>query len=156
MQRSKAKAASAAKQARSGDGGGAGRAGPTIVKIPGSSYCIDSTEVSFADYRASLAVADVSAPLRPGCAWNTSFEIMSEVIGEPKNHPIRGVDWCDAVAYCEWAGKRLCGRIGGGSVTYDEFADAIRASACAAAPPESGRAAMPAWNALRAAKHRPR
>ena len=29
--------------------------------------------------------------------------------------PAVDVDWCDAYAFCSWAGKRLCGKIGGGS-----------------------------------------
>ncbi len=34
------------------------------------------------------------------------------------------VDFCDADAYCKWAGKRLCGRIGGGAtLTADESID---------------------------------
>ena len=106
-----------------GGGGCPGRAGPTMVAVPGSNYCIDSTEVTFKDYRAFLAAADASAPQHPGCGWNTSFEVMSEVAGEPDNRPVRGVDWCDAVAYCQWAGKRLCGRIGGGSAPLDDLAD---------------------------------
>jgi hypothetical protein len=27
-------------------------------------------------------------------------------------------DWCDARAYCAWAGKRLCGGIGGGTIDF--------------------------------------
>jgi hypothetical protein len=37
----------------------------------------------------------------------------------PKETPDRVLmcaDWCDAVAYCKWAGKHLCGKIGGGGV----------------------------------------
>lgn len=107
-----------------GDGGCSGRAGPAMVLVPGSDYCIDSTEVTFKDYRAFLAAANASAPQHPGCTWNTSFAVMSDVVAEPDDHPIRGVDWCDAVAYCEWAGKRLCGRVGGGSAAFGELANA--------------------------------
>ena len=28
------------------------------------------------------------------------------------------MDWCDAFAYCQGVGKRLCGKIGGGSADY--------------------------------------
>ncbi len=34
------------------------------------------------------------------------------------------VDWCDAYAYCQAVGKRLCGKIGGGMNNYDDYANA--------------------------------
>ena len=37
--------------------------------------------------------------------------------------PVATVDWCDAYAYCKGVGKRLCGKIGGGSVDYNTGGD---------------------------------
>src|SRR5260370_40886093 len=34
----------------------------------------------------------------------------------PGTWPRTSVDWCDALAYCTWAGKHLCGKIGGGPI----------------------------------------
>jgi formylglycine-generating enzyme required for sulfatase activity len=36
------------------------------------------------------------------------------------------VAWCNAIAYCEGVGKRLCGKIGGGPTPYDKAADATQ------------------------------
>ncbi|MBI2391242.1 MAG: SUMF1/EgtB/PvdO family nonheme iron enzyme [Deltaproteobacteria bacterium] len=108
-------------------------AGPcTGVSIPttGGSYCIDATEVTNAQYGAFLAKADVCA--QPSfCAWNTSFVPASAwpAPSEKASHPVTYVDWCDAYAYCASVGKRLCGRIGGGSNPVDAFNNA-NASQC--------------------------
>jgi len=42
------------------------------------------------------------------------------------------VDWCDAWAYCRWAGKALCGQVDGDAVPYEDFAASTNAwySAC--------------------------
>jgi len=40
------------------------------------------------------------------------------------NQPQVCVDWCDAYAYCAGVGKRLCGKIGGGTNAYADVANA--------------------------------
>ena len=40
------------------------------------------------------------------------------------NQPQVCVDWCDAYAYCAGVGKRLCGKIGGGTNLYADYANA--------------------------------
>jgi formylglycine-generating enzyme required for sulfatase activity len=54
------------------------------------------------------------------CSWNTSYYDTS-VAMNPDNYPISNVDWCDANAYCAWAGKHLCGKIGGGAIAYADL-----------------------------------
>ena len=128
--------------AGSGAAGGGGAkscgasAGPAMIAVPspgGGTYCIDRTEVTQAQYAEFLAAPKMS----PGsenadCADNKSYQPVAEassyepatciagVSWTPKTTPERPVvciDWCDAYAYCKWAGKRLCGRIGGGPIS---------------------------------------
>jgi formylglycine-generating enzyme required for sulfatase activity len=95
-----------------------GTAGPKGVRV--GSYCIDATEVTGAQYNLFLAAAATGgAPTQPSfCAWNTSFEPCVEGANKPPELPATCIDWCDAWAFCAWAGKRLCGRIGGGSAPF--------------------------------------
>lgn len=111
-----------------GDGtcpSGAGDAGlgPEMVRLP-EGFCIDKTEVTRAQYQAWLATSP-EAPKQtaecsenddftPACAWPPAGEA---------NLPVVCVDWCDAKAFCEAAGKRLCGRIGGGAVSFEKYDD---------------------------------
>jgi formylglycine-generating enzyme required for sulfatase activity len=91
-----------------------------MIAIPAAPpYCIDSTEVTFADYAKFVTAkgSDTSGQIAL-CTANTSYA--PSIVGSG-NIPVRSVDWCDAVAYCTWAGKRLCGKIGGGSVPQSDF-----------------------------------
>jgi formylglycine-generating enzyme len=103
-----------------GDGACGGIHGATLLRVGSgaSSFCIDPTEVTLRDYRLFLAAADAGATIvqPPECSWNTSFGGANTL---DQFYPVTGVDWCDAYAYCAWAGKHLCGEIGGGPVPYD-------------------------------------
>ena len=101
--------------------------GPSMVKIPdlaGGTYCIDSTEVTRAQYAAFLATNPPSSGQPPECSWNTDLEPENWNPSTADDRPVGGVDWCDAVAFCAWAGKRLCGKIGGGPVDMSSDDDA--------------------------------
>jgi len=94
---------------------------------------IDAYEATNADYAAFLADA-VDPALQPSvCAWNQSFQPVED--GDestscnvaydfsPPEKPISCIDWCDAAGFCAWAGKRMCGRVGGGTVPESEADD---------------------------------
>lgn len=118
-----------------------------MVKTPrGDSYCIDTTKVTQKQYAEFLAstkqkpgtehhacdwnesyapkFSDDTQPggcyvgpgIEPGTAWLETDYYSPE---ETPDRPVTCVDWCDAVAFCQWAGKRLCGKVGGGSLSAD-------------------------------------
>lgn len=100
-----------------------GGAAMVRVTIGGATYCIDTAEVTEADYTLFLAAAGTPAQ-QAECAWNKSFDPEDIGGGECDHYmmdhlarPVVCVDWCDGKAYCESVGKRLCGAIGGGAIT---------------------------------------
>ena len=87
-------------------------------------YDIDATEVTRGQYLAFLQAKGTNVTGQPAyCAWNTSYQPTSDwpPAVEDYDMPVSWVDWCDAYAYCAWAGRRLCGKIGGGPNGSNDF-----------------------------------
>lgn len=88
--------------------------GPPMVGLQapgGLELCIDTTEVTNAHYEAFLADAPALDSQPASCAWNTSFTPGGTWPADSQRaqHPVVNVDYCDALAFCSWAGKSLCG-----------------------------------------------
>ncbi|AKV04832.1 hypothetical protein AKJ09_11495 [Labilithrix luteola] len=116
-----------------GDGGTGDGNAPANTRCPGKgaamvlvesvakvAYCIDSTEVTQAQYQEFLDATGGSYGQPAECANNLSLAPVNgcgqHAPTTRGQYPVTCVDWCDARAYCDWAGKRLCGKIGGGPV----------------------------------------
>lgn len=101
------------------------RPAPIRITPPAASgvkgFGIDPTEVSRAEYVAFLQTRPSVAGQPAICAINNSFlpGIWPDVGDWPwferPNRPAL-VDWCDAAAYCRWAGGHLCGALGAGTL----------------------------------------
>jgi hypothetical protein len=105
-----------------------GTAGPPSIRISleAGTYCIDSLEISnaqYADFMASgFMLTGPTVP--PACVGLTSLTPLSGWPSLYPRMPVIEVTWCQAYAYCAWAGKRLCGEIGGGALPQPEAANA--------------------------------
>jgi len=83
-------------------------------------YCIDSTEVTVAQYAAFLDAVDAGASVEvsPACLDKTFVPGTGYwPPSESSDTPVSYADWCDAWSFCKWSGKRLCGAKGGGSIS---------------------------------------
>jgi hypothetical protein len=107
-----------------GEGGcPVGAPGPAMVDL--GNFCIDSTEVTAAQYTDFLvAKAGDTSGQPPKCQWNSSYTPNFWPPSGPMDQAIRGVNWCDAYTYCQWAGKRLCGNPDGGPADPNDWANA--------------------------------
>ena len=104
-----------------------GLSGATSVLLD-AGFCVDRTEVTNSAYAAFLAASPDAAAQAGQCAANASFVPTAKwppAVGE-ENLPVAYTDWCDAFAYCAWAGERLCGKIGGGGLPATSYLDAAQ------------------------------
>jgi hypothetical protein len=102
------------------DSGCPGSAGPCGVRL-GASYCIDSTEVTVADYRAFVTASNgKTLHAGPPCG-----AVLVAPLNGPTDGtlPVTNVKFCEARAYCLWAGKELCGSRDGPPLTSDNVVD---------------------------------
>jgi formylglycine-generating enzyme required for sulfatase activity len=112
------------------DGGGAGtsssaasnrcgaQGGGVQVTASGTAFCIDATEVTNGEYASFLGAGAPSSDSLPDGCGSHDFQ-PSQGWPAPMsatNDPVTWVDWCDAFAYCAWAGESLCGQPGGGGL----------------------------------------
>jgi sulfatase modifying factor 1 len=93
----------------------------------GTCFWMDETEITAGQYREWLKAVESGPPKWAdvaGCDWkmqdakpfdpdNRADEgcLATAAAGTPPfadEQPMRCVDWCEAAAYCDWAGKRLC------------------------------------------------
>jgi formylglycine-generating enzyme required for sulfatase activity len=111
------------------EGGCPGTAGPPAIRVSvdaGPSFCIDTMEISNGDYATFLAsgFSLPAANVPAGCSGVTSYTPSTGWPSPYPRLPVIQVNWCQAYAYCAWAGKRLCGEIGGGSLPPSDMANA--------------------------------
>jgi formylglycine-generating enzyme required for sulfatase activity len=97
------------------------------ARIVTKPICVDSTEVTQSQYQQFLTATDGDTSGQvPGCEWNLNYSPALMCGFDPNGHasyPVNGIDWCDATAYCRWAGKRLCGGPNGGLIETSSASD---------------------------------
>lgn len=99
---------------------------PDVDMVPQPGFAIDARETANAHYEQFLAAGVDPATQPAECAWNTDFTpTVWPLPADAADLPVVNVDWCDARAYCEWSGRRLCGGIGGGASPFGAIVDPL-------------------------------
>ncbi len=96
-----------------------------VATLAGTAQCIEATEVTRGQYETWLNEGSVPSGLPVACGFNVDYEPVSDWPpgGVGLDRPVAHVDWCDAQAYCLDHNRRLCAKIGGGSLSPSAFTD---------------------------------
>jgi len=82
-----------------------------MAPSPDGGFCVDSFEVSAGDYAnfvdASTALDAATFGMPSFCRADAGFAPANSA--SAPNQPVMYVNFCDAIAYCRWSGKHLCG-----------------------------------------------
>jgi hypothetical protein len=99
-----------------------------LATLGGTAECIEASEVTRGQYETWLTEGGVPSGLPVACGFNTEYEPVADWPpgGVGLDRPIAHVDWCDALAYCLDKNRRLCGKIGGGSLSPSDANDATQ------------------------------
>lgn len=96
--------------------------GSAMIEFDGI-QCIDAVETSIKDYLEFLAEMDGGlAKALPGECTFKADHVPNNVANNVAL-PVVWTDWCDAWAYCKWAGKEMCGSPDGGPIVYGDIGD---------------------------------
>ncbi len=109
----------------------------TVPIQGGGIFCIDTVEVTYAAYNTFYSANPTTASQPTYCSWNLGWTPTGAwpYVATNANEPVRYVNWCQAAGYCAYEGKRLCGKIGGGSTpqaSFDDFSKDQWFDACTA------------------------
>lgn len=93
--------------------------GPVMIDV--GAFCIDSTEVTQKQYKEFHDSLAGTKPKVPECG--TISALVDDPLGclTQPDEPVVCANWCTAAAFCTWAGKRLCGKVGGGPLPDANF-----------------------------------
>ncbi len=98
---------------------------PLAEVVDAGPFSIDGFEVTNEQYTAMLAVDFDVLVLPTGCEWKQGFLPLGWSDSLDPELPVVGVDWCDAMVFCAWAGKELCGAVAGGPTDWSNGMDAM-------------------------------